>query len=1642
MTQFFGLTNDNEYFSDHYLAEVLEGDLKDHASRDRTQALRALASEHRKLVQNPRGTSRAITSEDYIQNSVRWCDLVLQALGYPTEKTEFVLDSDGELPALVQLYGQDKKVRVLACIACPKQDVENADLEIEDPLTMPLQHDQFPRNRPPALHLQELTWEEVIDSEIMPMRNPPRWVLLISTSQMVLIDRHKWGQKRLLRVDFSELFDRSDAASLSAVACLFHRDSLEDLDGQNLLDRLDENSHKHAQGVSTDLKYALRESIELLANEAIYYLKNHLKVKVYENDEKMAADLGNECLRYMYRILFLFFLESRPELNLVPMQSDVYRQGYSLDHLRNLEVVDLVTDKARNGFYFHESLQKLFKLVREGTVEDEGQISQLEKATFQQREIDSRLFSNDSIPTLRRVRIRNFVLQQIIRGMSLSRNSQRQRRKRRGRISYTQLGVNQLGAVYEALLSYRGIFAEHDMYEVREGSKKDDVLEGTYLIRAEEIEEYTDEERVFDLDEQGRRVLRKHTKGDFLFRLAGRDRQKTASYYTPESLTRCVVKYALKERLHEGISAEEVLNLTVCEPALGSGSFLNEAVNQLAEKYLELRQQELNKRIPASELQNELRKVKQHIADRNVYGVDVNPVATELGELSLWLNCMHENGHVPWFGFQIKTGNSLLGASRSVYNIEDLRKKKAPKDEPIPVGGDDHPSLRSADSEGIYHFLLPYEDMLGHLAVKDETVESIAPGTRDSATEWRKKIRTKLTEDELVLLRSLSDVIDSLWETHTSQLAFDRNRTEDLLSVWGGTTESGSLQTRFDQKDQIHDEGIYNAGVLSASPYRRLKFVMDYWCALWFWPVGKLHELPSREEWFNEVFLVLTGKLQEPTKDDGELFSVTYLDPTGETLKEQLNKHGVLDWEQLVRVYPRISLVEEIAKKHRFHHWELEYSDIFYDRSGQGHDGFDLVLGNPPWVRPTFDEKGVASEFIPLVVIRKYSSPAVHNLLKDKLREDEKIKNAWIEEWEDLGALSNFLQSSQIYEALQSQQPDFYRAFIIQSWRISADLGTTGLLHPDSVFTDAKGSKFREQSYTRLRCHFQFQNEKRLFEDIAHGFVFGVNVYGAPSRSISFLHLSNLFSSLTIDGSFQSNGQGVIPSIKTADNHWNEQGHLKRIVEVNESTLKVMAACLEDETSDYRNARLMRIHSNDSLSILDKQRKYSRKLRNLGAHMMFSRMWEETGAVKDGTIKRDTCFVQDWSEFVYSGPHFFVANPFFKTPRENCKSKGDYDVIDLTQIPNDYRPRTNYVRACDEQEYLNRIQDIPWFKDQHSSADRSDSTFHKKIERPLEQSERKVTSQFRAISRLMVNPTSERTLIFSIIPNQACHIHSCHTTILHSHLQIVDLIGMSSTLLVDFGERVAGTINVTPNILRRLPIISLDSSTSRMVSALRVRTLGLNCLSSAYSPLWKEITNLAFQQQSIPLINQFQSDEWTTYDSAIRQDYFSNLSTMWERESALRSDRIRRQALVENDVLGAMIMGFTLSELISAYNEQFTTLDNYERNTWYDQCGRTIHTNRSNSTVVNIPSKAQKNDRRWSIDSPQRKESNIALGWEDVKNMREGTVSVEIEDNTMQGGPIYRTIEFQAPFVKCDRISDYETAWAEFERRFAHELKH
>ena len=1620
---FTGIQNENEFYSHHYLSELFANDIQATTSRWREaadadegtngrrapdQALRALAHPYlvfRQQFRRRRGDKARVS----LQRD--WFRSLLTALGYDFQPANHLLDDEtgDEVPVLHAAGIRQGTAQLLVLGAY------DPDGDDEDPLSLRPHRAQYHGETPPPEPILKETWSDIITRRIFGQRHPARWVILLSPSQVLLLERGKWTHSRLLRFVLDDIMGRRETPTLQATAALLHRESLVPDEGMSLLDNLDDNSHRHAFAVSADLKHALRESIELIGNEAIRYLREVRKERVYRLDDKLAGKLGQEALRYMYRLLFLFYIEARPELGYAPVNSEAYRKGYSLEHLRDLELVRLTGGESLNGCYIHESVQTLFRLIRDGF--DGGDPNILAGSlhnTFQIRALDSALFREDATPLLDGVKLRNEVLQQVIRLMSLTRPA-KGRSRRRGRISYAQLGINQLGAVYEALLSYRGFFAEEDLYEVKQAGKDPDELENAWFVPLSELHKYSQEERVFEAGTDGLRKIKVHPKGRFIYRLAGRDREKTASYYTPESLTRCVVKYALKELIPDDMPASRILELTICEPAMGSAAFLNEAVNQLAEKYLDRRQRELGKRIPHAEYADELQKVKHFITDRNVFGVDLNPVAVELAEVSLWLNCIHEDGHVPWFGFQLVCGNSLVGARRQVYDIGKLGKEKRRADRWFNFAPERVPT---AGSGTVYHFLLPDPGMADYRnkAAMQYEAENFA-----RIREWRKAFCQPFTPEEIAELEALSNRVDELWALHTEQLGRDRRKTEDTLPVWERPGSRCSRRTPNHWKDQIHDQGVFSVGTRTVGPYRRLKLVMDYWCALWFWPIGKADRLPTRDEFLNEISLVLKGSVFQPglgPNQTRELFGQEYAEHADEIAKRITNEIGMLDLDRLFEQFPRLKIVDEMVGRRGFHHWELVFADLFCGRDSDGgiRGGFDLVLGNPPWIKVEWKEAGVLGDFDPSLALRKHSAVELTRGRDEAFERYAGLREAWIADVEDSEATQAFLSATQNYPALAKQQTNLFKCFLPQAWMIGGETGVAGFLHPEGIYDDPKGGAFRREVYSRLRAHFQFVNEMKLFADNDHRTAFSINIYGNESAEPKFDHIANLYAPATVDATFAYDGGGDIPGLKDEEGAWNTNGHRSRVLQVDEAALATFASLYDREDTPPNESRLPALHSRELLVAVEKLASHPRRLADMEGMYYATGHWHETMSQRNGIIRRGTRFPSCPRDMVVSGPHFSVGNPFSKTPRERCAKSSDYDCLDLATLPDDYRPRTNYVPACGTDQYARRTPKVPWVQDGDNEP-------------------KKVTEFYRVANRRMGVPTNERTFVAALIPKQVASIHTVIVTAFRHQLDCVDFAASSMSIVLDFFIKSTGTGEVNVAWLNRLPILADDGSPF-IHEALRVRALCLSCLTTHYADLWEEICGtLLPDDPSRRHIDAFNAEAWTRTDPRLPATFFADLTPTWNRNVALRTDFARRQALVEVDVLTAKALNLTLDELLTIYRVQFPVMRQYEADTWYDANGRIVFTVSKGLPGVGLPRKAIRGDTSYTVDGPTRQETTTALGWEDVRDLEAGTIRRQITDNTQPGGPVQRHIEYVAPFTCCDREQDYGVAWEAFASR-------
>ncbi|MFD9291167.1 DNA methyltransferase [Streptomyces sp. NPDC060030] len=1456
-----------------------------------------------------------------------------------------------------------------------------------------------------------------------------------------------------------------------------------------------------------------------------------------DDPARLAKELSRESLRYLYRILFLLYAEASPALGILPSDYPEYERGYGLQRLGDLVLRDLVGERSRRGFHLYESLDLLFDkvenghrrygtepedlaaeaAVREGADAERqadgllaaGAITQAEH-TERVREADRarraaarstsaglrfealkselfakkavRLISDDQIENpaygrgdderrlpLLDTRLRNETLHKVLRRLMLT---QGRGKERGGFISYAQLGINQLGAVYEGLMSYTGFIAEEELYEVAKGG---DSSGGSWMIPASRVQDYRDEVFVRRTDpETGRRERVAHPEGTFVYRLAGRDRQTSASYYTPKSLTEVTVELALKHRLdqHDTTTpARELLEWKICEPALGSGAFLNEAIDQVAAEYLRRREHELGRRIDPELRQAELQKTKAYVALHNAYGVDLNATAVELAEVSLWLNSMHPGMRAPWFGLHLRRGNSLIGASRKVYKADVLadgqwlaKKNTLPptdlpfRDGPLPEGA-------------VHQFLLP---AIGWGAVAGEPeAKKLAEDAAKALGRWRKGIqkapkgpkpfqergeetpearqkrydrwRKAADKTELGRLQGVARRAEFLWSLVATRLELSERTIARRIDVWGADwleqAAGAEADAEAEDKQKILDDLTRHG-----TPYWRLKTVMDAWCALWFWPLDKTGELDGTESVYasgdslpQETAAApglsdglptaaeapatapgahlwhATGLFDDPDGEQGELGAE--LPPAGARKSTPTRKassrpperrtiplQSLGDWldflegvlgtadmpeqsllsgienlspddalELLADVedrlegflgmrpaallpfrYPWLNTVEDIAGTtekdikaedgHGFFHWELHFAHVFRGEGG----GFDLQVGNPPWVRPDWNEGVALAEFDPWFGLAEKPSVTARREHKSAVLENASHRMAYLRDLTATAATAELLGSAVSYPLISGTRPDLYRAFMCRTWEHLGENGTVGLVHPGSHFSGDKEGRLREAAYTRLRMHGDFVNQGNRFfpPPVGHASHFGVHIYGQEGE-IGFDHLSWLVSVDALRLSADDDGTAPDPGIKYGAS-WDERPHRKRIIRVDEATLAQWKKLSGDEAQPIRQARLL-----SPVSTAEAE-----AIKALAAYPVRLAEWEPqiTSGYNEKTAKDDDLIgynmaddagmvrrPANWSEVILKGPQIGLANPMFKQP-----SQGGGEVLGLNPmtLADDAVPESEYVYVAKPDVYraaqdvwsdgrtleqlkesgreMARARNIAAGRFEVEPAEVTDEQMEAELLRRLR---RPYTEFYRVAWRRQIAPDTERALYVALVPPGPAHVDQIQSMTVGGNAFTSLIAGFWTALPADYFLRTTGRgdLRVAAALVMPAPAV-----VHPLASSLLLRTLRLNCLTEAYADLWEELYDPTW-----PAYEPWACD-WPELQP------LHTVGSAWDRGTAFRTERARRAALVEIDALVSVWLGVSADALVAMYKSRFPIMQAFDAATWFDAEERRI----------------------------------------------------------------------------------------------------
>ncbi|VAW84754.1 Type II restriction enzyme, methylase subunits, partial [hydrothermal vent metagenome] len=228
---FLGINNENEFYSAHYLSEVFKGDIKETLDGWNKRAeeeehyqppFKRLSNLNREYFAMRERLGRERSAKQRTQMQRNFFKSLLSVLDIPWAPANVIVGKDQELPVLSRLPNnsdnEPAKLWVLGAL-----DINNEGC---DPLSLKLHKDQYIGDGPQFDSLKNTEWYKLLNEVIFKVDEPPRWVLLVSDSQLILIDRYKWLQNRMLRFDWSEILGRRDDLTLKATAVLLHANSL------------------------------------------------------------------------------------------------------------------------------------------------------------------------------------------------------------------------------------------------------------------------------------------------------------------------------------------------------------------------------------------------------------------------------------------------------------------------------------------------------------------------------------------------------------------------------------------------------------------------------------------------------------------------------------------------------------------------------------------------------------------------------------------------------------------------------------------------------------------------------------------------------------------------------------------------------------------------------------------------------------------------------------------------------------------------------------------------------------------------------------------------------------------------------------------------------------------------------------------------------------------------------------------------------------------------------------------------------------------------------------------------------------------------------------------------------------------------
>ncbi|WP_136602647.1 Eco57I restriction-modification methylase domain-containing protein [Salinigranum halophilum] len=489
---------------------------------------------------------------------------------------------------------------------------------------------------------------------------PTRWAVLTNGQKWRLYygpTSHRLDS--YYEVDLPTILEDGDLGDFKYFYLFFrHQAFLEDAGGDCFLDDVYGESNVFAQELGEDLQDNIYEAIKVLSEGFLQYPENDL-------DKEKLSLVHDSSLIYLYRLIFVLYAEAEGR-ELLDTSNEIYEQSYSLNSLKQevAEEIDSANPKYRDWQGNLQSrLDELFMLIDQGS-ESRG----IPKEDLYIPAYNGGLFRTD--PDADDSKEARFLANHDVGDAYLARVIELLTRSKNGNgggkifVDYSSLDVRHLGSIYEGLLEYKLNVADEPLA----------LDDGEYVSADEGGDVVVEEGEVYLTTDSG-------------------ERKATGSYYTPEYVVEYIVENTLEPLVNDiredlvgqttysksdqeagtfaDQFAERIFDLKILDPAMGSGHFLTSAIDYLAREIIDAQEKQAAQQgIETVDKKHDINWARRQVAQRCIYGVDLNPLAVELAKVSLWLRTLAAEQPLAFLDHHLKTGNSLVGSD--LEEIEGL----------------------------------------------------------------------------------------------------------------------------------------------------------------------------------------------------------------------------------------------------------------------------------------------------------------------------------------------------------------------------------------------------------------------------------------------------------------------------------------------------------------------------------------------------------------------------------------------------------------------------------------------------------------------------------------------------------------------------------------------------------------------------------------------------------------------------------------------------------------------------------------------------------------------------------------------------------------------------------------------------------